>query len=142
VIKRKANYIHKRPVRIKFISFQCTSNNLKLELTSLLAWYRQKAVNSNSHLKTFYIEFRFQFYIQIKPIESKIIYLLYIFYKLMVLYLKVFKFHLIFAGLYKKFQKQLSCWRDGMTIMTWQHESAFSVGIITNSSCWNNVWKI
>jgi hypothetical protein len=46
------------------------------------------------------------------PLESKIIYLLYIFYKLIVLYLKVFKFHLFFAGLYKKFKKHLSCCHD------------------------------
>ena len=41
--------------------------------------YRQKAVNFNSHLKTFYVEFRFEFYIKIKPIETKIVYLLCIF---------------------------------------------------------------
>jgi hypothetical protein len=35
MIKRKANYVHKRPVRI--ISFQSASNKLKLELKSLLA---------------------------------------------------------------------------------------------------------
>jgi hypothetical protein len=40
--------------------------------------YRKKAVNSNSHLKTFYVEFRSEFYIKIKSIETKIIYLLYI----------------------------------------------------------------
>jgi hypothetical protein len=34
---RKANYVHKRPVRIKFISFQSASNKLKLELKSLFA---------------------------------------------------------------------------------------------------------
>jgi hypothetical protein len=36
MIKRKANYIHKRPVQIKFISLSA-SNKLKLELKSLLA---------------------------------------------------------------------------------------------------------
>ena len=58
------------------------------------------------------MEFSFEFYIKIKPIERKIIYLLYIFYKLIALYLKVFKFHLFFAGLYKKFKKQLSRCHD------------------------------
>ena len=82
-------------------------------LKSLIsAKYRQKAVDFNSHLKRFYVEFRFEFYIKIKPIENKIIYLHCIFYKLIVLYLKVFKFHLLFAGLYKKFKKQLSCCHD------------------------------
>jgi hypothetical protein len=37
MIKRKANHVHKRPVRIKFISFQSASNKLKLELKSLFA---------------------------------------------------------------------------------------------------------
>jgi hypothetical protein len=53
------------------------SNKLKLKLKSLS--YRQKAVDFNSHLKTFYVEFRFEFYIKIKLMENKIIYLLYIF---------------------------------------------------------------
>jgi hypothetical protein len=88
----KANHVHKRPVRIKFFSFQSASNKLKIELRSLIS--AKKAVNFNSNLKRFSIEFRFEFYIKIKPIESKIIYLLYIFYKLIILYLKVFKFHL------------------------------------------------
>jgi hypothetical protein len=35
MIKRKANYVHKRPVRNKFISFESVSNKLKLELKSL-----------------------------------------------------------------------------------------------------------
>ena len=29
--------------------------------------YRQKVADFNSHLKTFYVEFRFEFYIKIKP---------------------------------------------------------------------------
>ena len=62
---------------IKFISFQSASNRLKLELKSLSA---KKSVNFNSHLKTFYKEFCVEFYIKIKPIESKIIYLLYIYF--------------------------------------------------------------
>ena len=47
--------------------------------------------------------------------ENKIIYLLYIFYKLLVLYIKVFKFHLLFAGLYKKLKNN---YRVAMTNMT------------------------
>jgi hypothetical protein len=39
----------------------------------------QKAVDFNSHLKTIYVELRFEFYIKIEPMENKIIYLLYIF---------------------------------------------------------------
>jgi hypothetical protein len=54
----------------------------------------------------------------VKPIESKIIHLLYVFYKLIVLYLKVFKFHQFFAGLYKKFKKQLSCCHDKHDVTT------------------------
>jgi hypothetical protein len=49
----------------------------------------------------FYVEFRFECYIKIKPTQTKIIYLLYIFLNLILQYLKVFKFHLFFAGLYK-----------------------------------------
>ena len=89
---------------------------MKLKLKNLIS--RQKEVDFNSHLKTFYVEFRFEFYIKIKPMENKIIYILYIFYKLIVLYLKVLKFHLLFAGLYKKLKKQLSCIRVAMTNMT------------------------
>ena len=77
MIKRKANYFHWYPVQIIFVSFQSASNKLKLELRSFI--YRQKAVNFNSHLKTFYVEFRFEFYIKIKPVEAKILYVLYIF---------------------------------------------------------------
>jgi hypothetical protein len=36
MVKRKANYFHQRPVRIKFISFQSASNKLKLKLKSLI----------------------------------------------------------------------------------------------------------
>jgi hypothetical protein len=61
---------------IKFISFQSARNKLKLELKSLS---QKKSVNFNSYLKTFYKEFCVEFYIKIKTIESKIIYLLYIF---------------------------------------------------------------
>jgi hypothetical protein len=61
MIKRKANYVHKRPVRITFISFQSASNKLKLETRVEEFVYLQKAVNFNSHLKRFYIEFRFEF---------------------------------------------------------------------------------
>jgi hypothetical protein len=35
ITKKKANYFHQRPVRIKFISFQGASNKYKLELKSL-----------------------------------------------------------------------------------------------------------
>jgi hypothetical protein len=41
--------------------------------------YRQKPVIFNEHLKTFYEAFRVEFHIIIKPIESKITYLLYIY---------------------------------------------------------------
>ena len=77
MIKRKANYFHWRPVRIIFTSFQSASNKLKLELKSLIS--EKSSYNFNSHLKTFYAEFRFELCIKIKPIETKIIYLLYIF---------------------------------------------------------------
>jgi hypothetical protein len=91
--------------------------------------YRQKAVNFNSYFyKKFFIEFRFEFYIKIKPIESKIIYLLYMFYKLIVLYSKMFKFHLFFAGLYKKFKNYN--YRVAMTI-TWRATRACV-------HCWHN----
>ena len=55
------------------MSFQSASNiiKLKLKLKSLIS---EKAVNFNSHLKTFYVGFRFQFYIKIKRIETKIIF--------------------------------------------------------------------
>jgi hypothetical protein len=53
---------------ISFLSF----------LTLVEKFIGKKEVNFNSHLKTFYEEFRVEFYIKIKPIESKIIYLLYI----------------------------------------------------------------
>jgi hypothetical protein len=95
MIKRKANYVHKRPVLTKFISFQSASNK------------RQKAVNFNSHFKKFYIEFRFEFYIKIKPIESKIIYLLCIFYKLIVLYLKVGSSFIYFFRFVQKVSKTI-----------------------------------
>ena len=36
MIKRKANYVHKRPVRIKFISFHSASNKLKPELKGFI----------------------------------------------------------------------------------------------------------
>jgi hypothetical protein len=57
------------------LGFLSASNKLKLEedFTS------KKAVYFDSHLKSFYEEFRVEFYIKIKPIESKIIYLLYAF---------------------------------------------------------------
>jgi hypothetical protein len=77
---------------------------------------RQIAVNFNSHLETFYVEFRFQFCIKIKHMRrnQNNIYLLYIFSKLIVLYLKVFKFHLLFAGLrfVQKLFFKLSCCHD------------------------------
>jgi hypothetical protein len=41
--------------------------------------HRQKAVGFNSHLKPFYVGIRSEFYIKIKPIENKILYLLDIF---------------------------------------------------------------
>jgi hypothetical protein len=53
------------------------SNKLKLELR--VYKYRQKAVNFNSYFKMFDVEFRFEFYIKIKPIETKIIYVLSVF---------------------------------------------------------------
>jgi hypothetical protein len=43
------------------------------------------------------------------------------FYKLIVLYLKVFKFHLFFAGLYKKFKNYN--YRVAMTI-TWRDNAS------------------
>ena len=45
---------------------------------------------------------------------------------------KVFKFHLFFPGLYKKLKNN---YRVAITNMTWQREPAFSVGVITNTSC-------
>jgi hypothetical protein len=79
----------------------------------------------------------FWIYIKIKSIESKIIYLLYIFYKLIVLYLKVFKFHLFFQVCAKSLKNN---YRVAMTNMAC-NASLRSV-IITNTSCWNNVWTI
>jgi hypothetical protein len=33
-------------------------------------------------------------------------------------------------------------YRVAMTNMTWQRKPTYSVGVITNTSCWNNVSKI
>ena len=89
-------YVHKRSVQIKFIPFQSASNRLKLELKSLIS-AKSSSLALQFTFKKFYIKFRFEFYSKIKHIEIKIIYLLDIFSKLIVLHLKVFKFHLFFA---------------------------------------------
>ena len=44
----------------------------------------------------------------------------------------MFKFHLFFPGLYKILKNN---YRVAMTNMTWQREPAFSVGVVTNTSC-------
>jgi hypothetical protein len=45
-------FMHKRPVRIKFISFQSASNKLA-RLEEFISLISAKAVNFNSHLKKF-----------------------------------------------------------------------------------------
>jgi hypothetical protein len=48
------------------------------------------------------------------------------------MYLEVSKFHLYFAGLYKKLKEQLSYCQDKHDVSTEQREPAFSFGVITN----------
>jgi hypothetical protein len=74
MIKRKANYFHQRPVWIKYILLQDSNNKLKFDFIG-----KKQLIQFTFKLTTFYEEFRDEFYIKIKPIESKIIYLLYIF---------------------------------------------------------------
>ena len=56
----------------------------------------------NECLKTIHEAFRVVIYIKLKPKECKITYLLYTFYNLIVLYLKVQKFQLFYAFFAKK----------------------------------------
>jgi hypothetical protein len=95
---------------------------LKLELRSFI--YRQKAVNFNSHLKTFYVEFRFEFYIKIKPIDTKILYLPLYILEIDSSVFKSVQISSIFSRLVQKIKKTISCC---------QREPAFSV-----VQCWHN----
>ena len=83
-------------------------------LCMYVCMHRQKAVNFNSYLKTFLkrrVSFRILHSNKAHRNQNNIptLYSLEIDSSVLV---KVFKFHLYFAGLYKKLKKQLSCCHD------------------------------
>jgi hypothetical protein len=116
---------------------------LKLELR--VYKYRQKAVNFNSHLKTFHVEFRFEFYIKIKPIQYKVGILFW--FLILEIDSSIFKsvqISSLFCRFVQKIKKTIIL-LPWLICVTWRGNASLRSVLRRNYEyfiSWNNVWKI